>query len=903
MAAKLHLLLVATFLVFPGFASNFSSNVDSDTYDTMEELHVVIASAEDAAEKEAIFARSEDDHQKSMEALAQNMTNDDALAILEHNSKVTPAVLSLAGQALTHQGRQQRSSLRAGGGALEASNGRQPAGYSGVDKARNMLNDMIGESMEKYDLEIAKCVNYYSKQCGLMEACRGEIAAANYKAAHSRQLILAAQSQITISKVNLPKLTESLDQHKLKCKHETTSLKTRIAVVEGDISIMTMILKMTDCEASFVQKSLGLLHCKSDCGKAPFISFDDSVIRQNISALRTATAKQLLQDTFGDLVDAKAKPTVELVQGQVIQLLSDGNKTKPNNTKFKLPPVPRTEVPANPCNDPDAGAPSAHDKAAAKCSINRMPQCYKLQERFMLIQSGIMDERDGLKESLSSLEAYCEDTQMTLEADIDNEETMLKEEGAKLAEATTEESNAGEKARLVAKQHEGLAADLDKMMKSCSENYIAFESEQCGLKKIRGELAKLAGGPNGPAFFQDCKLSKWEPGECSKKCGGGFLTLERKVMTQPNGGAACLPLKSERRCNDIPCPVDCVVEPWSGWSRCSAECGGGVTQRVKEIKVQMMHKGEPCGEVSETKACNAQACEKDCELSDWSKWSKCSKECDGGTAKRQKFIKEAALGAGKCADPWSKQRLEYKHCNMHHCEKLTGVVQCHSKVDVILVLDGSGSLGSTGWKHTKKFAEIFTEAFASSRADVELAILLYSGPRTWSGVGRCMGETKDAPPSDPDWLDKICKLHWVQHFSADMEKTRANIDAMVWPKGGTLTSLAIGTASNELALGRKDASSIVVVVTDGRPLSFKRTNDASRQIRKSARLMWVPVSKFAPLKKIKLWAYRRWEENVVIVEDFKKLSGTETIDHLIADICPKVDHVDHELAVPEFKFG
>ena len=39
----------------------------------------------------------------------------------------------------------------------------------------------------------------------------------------------------------------------------------------------------------------------------------------------------------------------------------------------------------------------------------------------------------------------------------------------------------------------------------------------------------------------------------------------------------------------------------------------------------------------------------------------------------------------------------------------------------------------------------------------------------------------------------------------------------------TLTSLALATAKAELALGRKDSKSIVVVITDGRPLSYRGT--------------------------------------------------------------------------------
>merc|ERR1719181_1553546 len=62
---------------------------------------------------------------------------------------------------------------------------KQPKGYSGVDGAKKLLNDMIFEAMSKYDQEIAKCTAYYAAQCAAMEVCRGQIAAANYIAANS----------------------------------------------------------------------------------------------------------------------------------------------------------------------------------------------------------------------------------------------------------------------------------------------------------------------------------------------------------------------------------------------------------------------------------------------------------------------------------------------------------------------------------------------------------------------------------------------------------------------------------------------------------------------------------------------------------------------------------------------
>merc|ERR1719453_116961 len=294
---------------------------------------------------------------------------------------------------------------------------------------------------------------------------------------------------------------------------------------------------------------------------------------------------------------------------------------------------------------------------------------------------------------------------------------------------------------MTAQKHDELEGDLVKQMKSCSGNYINFESELCALKKIRGELYKMKGGSDaGTAFFVDCELSKWDPEACDKVCAGGDQKLSRKVMTPPNGGAKCLPLSAMRSCNNQPCPVDCKLHAWSGWSKCSAECGGGVQQRLREVKLAMKYGGKPCGATSQARSCNGEACEKDCELSAWTKWSGCSKDCDGGTQKRQKFVKKEPEGAGKCADKWSVQRLQYKKCNMQRCKVLAAnkPLACKKKLDIVFLLDGSGSLGKRGWNAEIKAAQTFVDAFSGTGAKAKMAVILYSGPRTWGGVYKCI---------------------------------------------------------------------------------------------------------------------------------------------------------------------
>merc|ERR1719183_1504995 len=163
-------------------------------------------------------------------------------------------------------------------------------GYSGIDGARKMLNEMIFESLSKYDAEIAKCTEFYAKQCALMEVARGQIAAANFVAANSRALILDAQANINKCEVSIPELKQELKEHNLKCKNELRKLNTRLKIVMGDIAVMTMILKMTDCETKFVQmnKKFMMLRCENECTKKQYVRFNHKELQQKVTELKSS---------------------------------------------------------------------------------------------------------------------------------------------------------------------------------------------------------------------------------------------------------------------------------------------------------------------------------------------------------------------------------------------------------------------------------------------------------------------------------------------------------------------------------------------------------------------------------------------------------------------------------------
>merc|ERR1719238_929032 len=168
-----------------------------------------------------------------MKLIMQTMTLDRAWKVLEHENLTTSPALVAASSLL-----KKKVNLR-----------KQPKGYAGLAGARKLLNDMIFESMSKYDAEIAKCTEYYATQCAAMEACRGQIAASNFIAANSRSLILDAQARINRCEVDIPTRKQELKEHNAKCARELKKMKDRLAIILGDIEVMVIILKMTDCDA------------------------------------------------------------------------------------------------------------------------------------------------------------------------------------------------------------------------------------------------------------------------------------------------------------------------------------------------------------------------------------------------------------------------------------------------------------------------------------------------------------------------------------------------------------------------------------------------------------------------------------------------------------------------------
>jgi len=132
-----------------------------------------------------------------------------------------------------------------------------------------------------------------------------------------------------------------------------------------------------------------------------------------------------------------------------------------------------------------------------------------------------------------------------------------------------------------------------------------------------------------------------------------------------------------------------------------------------------------------------------------------------------------------------------------------------------------------------------------------------------------------------------CGIEWVSLFTNDSETLQETLTTdMEWPQSTTLTSVALGQAENMLVQGRETANSVVIVVTDGKPMSQRNTKSASQKLQEKAKVVWIPVGNSAPIELIMELASLPKKENVIQISNFEQLEQDGTINDIVSTSCP-----------------
>lgn len=312
-------------------------------------------------------------------------------------------------------------------------------------------------------------------------------------------------------------------------------------------------------------------------------------------------------------------------------------------------------------------------------------------------------------------------------------------------------------------------------------------------------------------------------------------------------------------------------------------------QRSRNVETWPQHGGESCGETSQTQGCNIQACDQDCTLAEWSAWSGCSKMCDTGFMQRTRDVRDTQIGAGHCPDAESAERVQYQPCNEQACVVPADqdTLRCDSKLDVILVLDGSASLGSDGWTKVRQSALQLAASLTGGEDGVKVAALLMGGPSDWETYQHCVHGPQGGSGAAVD-ISAECGVTWIRRLDTDNQGVSSDIAGTEWPETTALTPVALMAADAELVHGRPDAQAVVLVITDGNFMGPGATGEAARRLREKARLMWLSVDSYGAMDDVTQWVSKPVHANAISVTDYDVLTEARTVSSLIADICPEV---------------
>jgi hypothetical protein len=404
------------------------------------------------------------------------------------------------------------------------------------------------------------------------------------------------------------------------------------------------------------------------------------------------------------------------------------------------------------------------------------------------------------------------------------------------------------------------ANELLKMLgsarKECVKKIKEGAETICGIKSIRQELYQMQ---SYNPFIEDCEVGDWQPGECTVECGGGERVLTREVVTPAsNGGAECPIMLEKEPCNMQPCPIDCVVDEWSEFGACSKDCGGGIQSRVRRAITEDEHGGEPCGDLSETIECNVDACDLPCELeAEWSEWSECSKECDWGVTFQTKGVQKAGGPEGYCPEWYDEARMQAAYCNTMECPQ---DLVCTAQLDMLLLLDGSGSVNwyGPGFEDERAFTLSMLNLMSFGDAGAKAGVILFS------------------------WEAEL-----VHPMTTDQQSLIDAVEGMSWPHWNTDTAAALTMAKTELTnSGRPEVAkekTIVFLLTDGNPNSMSATNAAAEGLKEVATLYVVIIGNNVNMNAVKNWPSYPWEEHLIKVDEFALLEAE--IEAMLADVC------------------
>lgn len=248
--------------------------------------------------------------------------------------------------------------------------------------------------------------------------------------------------------------------------------------------------------------------------------------------------------------------------------------------------------------------------------------------------------------------------------------------------------------------------------------------------------------------------------------------------------------------------------------------------------------------------------------------------CGGGLQQRTRKVDIPTRGEGICPKDESADRFNERACNAHEC---VGDEICIAKQDLVIAIDGSGSLRTTGFDIIRKFSAELIDRYKSKyfgNAAMKIGVVMFGN-----------GEVQD-----DGTVSGAVRVHKI---SDDLAAVKTSIEGLKWQRGFTNMAQALAMAEKMMLTdGRKEAQSAVMVITDGKPTLLYETQEKVMELKdKSVKLFFAPVTeaKGQEVDLMKKWASQPWQSHLVHVPGLMplKADGSVFASKFIATFCPE----------------
>ena len=228
-----------------------------------------------------------------------------------------------------------------------------------------------------------------------------------------------------------------------------------------------------------------------------------------------------------------------------------------------------------------------------------------------------------------------------------------------------------------------------------------------------------------------------------------------------------------------------------------------------------------------------------------------------------------------CPDRFSAERLHTEPCNeQKNCTSQSVPPKCADKIDLLFLLDSSGSMGTSGLEDSKKFVNaVAARMDLNPQKGGRIAVSHFNSQAARLTVG----------------------------FQTDAAALKKTLDEKfpTTPAGHTnlpealslaVTDLGADDVGNEACyLRRSGVLPIVVILTDGMPASRHLAESEVTKLKRVARVLLVNVGAATNkrvLKKMVSWPVL---ENFMVVSSSGGLGEAEFVTDFLANVCRKLE--------------